>query len=294
MTSKNNPLWQIRFELPDEALALFSETLEEAFDTFSSRRDNANTPWIIECIMRHKPDMDALHTQIAILSETCGIAAPDLTLEQVPDIDWLEHVYQQFQPFTVERFFIHGSHYRKTPPADFVPLLIDAATAFGTGEHGSTKGCLLALDSLADDIKPTRCLDMGCGSGILSVAMARCFHVPVLAVDNDRECVRVTSGHSTANDVAEWITAVCGDGFNTPAVSENKPYDVITANILAEPLIAMAPALNDVLADGGRVILSGLMVEQADKVRKAYEDVGMKKIQVFAIAEWRTIIMQKG
>ncbi len=294
MTFSNTPIWQVRFELPDSALPLFSETLEEEFDSFSSRRNNTSCPWIIECITQQKPDRDSLKHRIAILCETCGIALPDIIIEQVPDIDWLEHVYQQFKPFEVGRFFIHGSHYRDAVPPSKIPLVIDAATAFGTGEHPTTKGCLMAIDSLVDTYRPSNCLDMGCGSGILSIAMAHCFQKPVLAVDNDPESVRVTKERIDMNHVITHVTAACGDGFNTPEVEHSKPFDLVAANILAEPLIEMAPALNDILSDGGLVILSGLLAEQEEKVCGAYTALGFKKIRDFPIDGWQAIIMKKG
>ncbi len=287
-------VWQVRFELPDDALPLFSESLEEDFDTFSTRRDDSDHPWIVECITQDKPDTDALAAKISILAETAGIPVPQFTLEEVPNIDWLEYVYQTFKPFTVGRFFIHGSHYKDDVPADKIPLIIDAATAFGTGEHGTTKGCVYAVDYLSDKLKPARCLDMGCGSGILAFAAAKAFNVPVLAVDNDPESTKVTTEKAELNGLTELVTADCGDGFNTPSVIAQTPFDLVTANILADPLIEMAPALVGVLSADGVVVLSGLLQEQEERVRFAYETLGMEKIADFPIDGWQAIIMKKG
>lgn len=215
------------------------------------------------------------------------------------DINWLEHSYQQFPPFEVGRFFIFGSHYDGEKPADKIPLQIDAATAFGSGEHGTTKGCLEALLYLHENkLSPQTILDMGAGSGILGIAAHKLWQKPVLAVDIDDEATRMALHHSTLNNVPtnnSGMVCVTGDGYKTPDVTACKNgFDLIIANILAGPLIAMAGDLYKTTAVNGTIILSGLLQEQEDDVLKAHEAEGFAILHKIPHGEWQTLVMRKG
>lgn len=217
------------------------------------------------------------------------------TLEEIPqDTDWLKETYKNFPPFTVGPFFIFGSHYTDQVPATQTGLQIDAATAFGSGEHGTTKGCLMAmLDLKSIGACPWNILDMGTGSGILGIAAWMLWKAPVLAVDNDEECVRVAKHHAALNNIPQQatdFTAIHGDGFLTPSVQDKKPFDLIIANILAGPLKEMADDLIRMSDSNGYVILSGILNEQADEVIHAYKAFALKK--KFEIGEWTTLVLQ--
>ena len=217
-------------------------------------------------------------------------------IEPLPEKDWLAESYKTFPPFEIGPFFIHGSHYDGDLPANKKPLQIDAATAFGSGEHGTTKGCLEAMIELKDQGHcPWNVLDMGTGSGILAIAAWKLWKTPILAVDNSEEAVRVAAHHQELNGVSNAssaMTCLLGDGFNTSEVENKKPFDLIIANILAGPLIDMAPALTKVADENAHIILSGMLVEQADEVWNAYKKQGLKKQNQINHGEWSTLVLQ--
>ena len=218
---------------------------------------------------------------------------PRFTLKAIPVKNWLAASYRAFPPRRIGRFWVHGGHVTKAPPKGVWPLEIDAATAFGSGEHPTTAGCLRAIGELAKTVSPAKVLDMGCGSGILGVAAVKAWGVPVLAVDNDPESVRVTKAHAKVNGVGRKLKAVVGDGYKTPEVKAGGPYPLVLANILAEPLIKMAPAAAKATAAGGYIVLAGLLTKQAAAVSKAYRAVGFKLVAKEVEGDWPTLVMQK-
>ncbi len=222
----------------------------------------------------------------------------DFVVEDIPDTNWLEQSYQQFPPFEIDDFFIFGSHYNGEKPENKIPLQIDAATAFGSGEHGTTRGCLEAILYLHKaGLNPNHVLDMGAGSGILGIAAYKLWERPVLAVDIDQEATRVACHHRKINHVpsgAHGMICATGDGYAARAVKSQKSgFDFIIANILAIPLIIMAPDLSQNLKNGGMVILSGLLVEQEPDVLAAHQAVGLKVEKRITHGEWRTLILRK-
>lgn len=280
-----------------------SESLSDIVLNYAIMREDGKpqAPWILSCMTEGIPDAAALTAQLLLTMKINGIedlsfSSHDWSAEEIPDKNWLEECYRQFPPFSVGDFFVYGSHYDGEKPDDKIHLQIDAATAFGSGEHGTTKGCLLALQDLRDDgVCPWNVLDMGCGSGILAIAAWKLWKTPVLAADNDAECIRVTLRHADFNGIktsAAALDTACGDGFATQAVQTRKPFDLIIANILAGPLIEMAPALKEVLDVNGYVVLSGMLREQADDVLKVYKNHGMNLKRRYDIDEWSTLVLQ--
>lgn len=222
----------------------------------------------------------------------------DFVIEDIPETNWLEASYLQFPPFEIKDFFIFGSHYDGKTPKGKIPLQIDAATAFGSGEHGTTRGCLEALLHLyAEGLKPKSILDMGAGSGILGIAAYKLWKKPVLAVDIDKEATRVACHHRKINDVPsgdKGMTCATGDGYAARRVKANaKGFDLIIANILAGPLVIMAEDLSKNLSKNGITILSGLLVEQEKEVLKAHQQFGLKIDRRITHGEWRTLILSK-
>ncbi len=216
----------------------------------------------------------------------------DIVASPVEQKDWLRHVHENFPPVTAGQFFIYGSHYTGAVPANLVPLQIDAATAFGSGEHETTKGCLLLLESLSKEHKFKSGLDMGCGSGILAIGMVRLWpDIKVAAIDIDPESVTVTNRHAELNGVGAHILAEAGDGYHAPSVAPG--YDIIAANILAGPLVQMAPDLARVLKPGGFCVLSGLLQRQMDEVTAAHEKQGLTFIRRERIGDWAALLLQK-
>lgn len=215
-----------------------------------------------------------------------------------PSINWLQKSYNELAAFAVGPFYIYGSHHDADPdfrvPAGQIGLLIDAATAFGSGQHGTTAGCMEALASLP--AAPHRVLDVGTGSGILAIAAQKLWPAAaVTATDNDPEAVRVAAVHARANKLPDGtMNFICAEGFDDDAIVRGGPYDLIIANILAPPLKDMAADLCGALAPGGTVILSGILAEQqADEVQAVYESCGVKAVNRLIRTEWATLILRK-
>lgn len=226
--------------------------------------------------------------------------APTAVIKSAPidlDTNWLLESYNQFPPLNIKEFFIYGSHYTGAFPKEKIPLVIDAATAFGSGEHGTTKGCVEALSLLkSNKFKPKTILDMGTGSGILALAAYSLWRVPTLAIDNDKESVRVACRHRKMNKIPSGdkaVTCAYGDGFAARRVKQQAPFDLIIANILAAPLIDMAEIAVSALAPKGRMILSGILKTQAAAVKKAYRAQGLKPLKIFTRGEWVTMILSR-
>lgn len=288
--------YAVHFTLPRADWLAAEAALGELFEALSvrpEREDDLGSPEIVSLFFPENPDRDAIMQQMEAVFETLDLAVPAITLEALPDIDWLQHVYDGLQPIEAGRFFVHGSHIKDAIPDGKVAILIEAASAFGTGEHPSTKGCLLAFDRLLEGRTPQRILDMGCGSGILAIAAARtCPETTViLGVDIDPGSVRVAENHARDNQTGERVALVAGNGFRTPLVHEHKPYDLVFANILAQPLIEMAWEMAQ--AASGDIILAGFTENQKSYVLKAYEAQGFSVVQTIALGEWITLWLTK-
>jgi ribosomal protein L11 methyltransferase len=287
----------IKAGLDDVQAGLFSEAYdEEDALSFSSKKDKDG--WRFLWTFDYKPDADnaaakfkSIVEELALPSESMGAMA----VEELEDRDWLAESYRALPPFAVGGFYIYGSHYTGPKPDDKIPLLIEAATAFGSGEHGTTSRCMLAIEHVKKSgFKPRNILDMGCGSGILAAAAAKLWpDLPVFAADNDPECVIVTNRHLAANDIKN-VHAFQSEGYDKASpVWKDAPYDFIIANILAGPLIEMAQEQCRALASGGYLVLSGTLKEQAADVLAAYTPHGLSPAGEFPGDEWMTLLLKK-
>lgn len=281
--------------LDDEQAGLFSVLFEDSALSFSSRRDKGT--WSFLWTFDARPDEENTAAMFGWASEALDIPETvfEHKIEELEDRDWLAESYRALPPFTVGSFFIYGSHYEGPKPADQIPLLIEAATAFGSGEHGTTSRCIMAIEHVKSlGFVPRTILDMGCGSGILAATAAKLWpQVPVDAADNDPECVRVTDRHLAVNNITT-VHAYQSEGYEAQSpVWKNAPYDFIIANILAGPLIDMAQEQSKALADGGYLVLSGTLQEQAERVLAAYTPYGLSLIAEFPGEEWMTLLLGK-
>jgi ribosomal protein L11 methyltransferase len=290
------PLWQSRFVVPAAAVELFMAELEDVGLSVAAFEEPAydggdGALWRIELMHRGEPDQEELAARLAPLAERAGIARIDLTLAPLATTNWLARVAASFTPQRIGRFWVHGSHVRAAPPVGAVPIRIDAGLAFGSGEHASTRGCLLALDELARRRRFGRVLDMGCGSGILAIAAAKCWPARVLAVDNDPQAVAVAEDNVRQNGVAGRVRVRRSEGYRSPAVGAAGPYDLVLANILADPLCDMARDLARHLAPGGSAILSGLFDRQAARVIEAHRAAGLRLRRCIQLEIWTTLVL---
>ncbi len=216
---------------------------------------------------------------------------PSGIISELPDKDWIRHSLEGLAPVVAGRFFLHGSHDRERRRHGGVPFEIDAGTAFGTGHHGTTAGCLLALDAILKRRRPERILDLGCGTGVLAIAAALAAKRKTLATDIDPEAVRVTELNAALNGVAPLIAAATAPGLKHRKIANTAPYDLIFANILARPLISLAQGLASILAPGGSLILSGLTLDQIRWVSAAYRNRGLVHAQTLRRDNWATLTL---
>ena len=222
-----------------------------------------------------------------------GYAPETLEISSVPDVDWVRNSLAGLPPVIAGRFFLHGSHHRERRRSGGLSFEIGAGTAFGTGHHGTTAGCLLALDSLLKRHRPAKILDVGCGTGILAIASARALRRHAVASDIDPEAIEVTKLNARINGAAPLVTAICAAGLKSPKIRQAAPYDLAFANILARPLLALAPGLSAILAKGGHLILSGITLDQIRIVRAAYRNRGLFPVRTLRIGNWATLVLQK-
>ena len=221
--------------------------------------------------------------------------APEFVVSEVPDQDWVDKVRRELTPVEAGRFFVYGSHDADKIPEGAEPLLIEAAMAFGTGHHGTTLGCLRALDRLATDgFVGRNVADIGCGTAVLAMGAARIWNDAIIASDIDEVAVEVAEANLRANDLTGKVTCVESAGFDNPEVSGRAPFDLVFANILKGPLVALAPEMAAKVAKDGHVILSGILNEQADAVEAAYVARGFERAARDSHGEWTTLVMRRG
>lgn len=284
-------------DLTFDQVGLFVSALDDIALSSSYRQDD--TTWYCLWTSDEEPDAGDIRARFLLANDLHDLPEIDLsnlTIEPLGDVNWLEVSYAGFQPFALGTFFIYGSHSRNdiTPPQESLTLEIDAATAFGSGEHGTTAGCLLAMEKLRTQaFDPETCLDMGTGSGILAIAAAKLWpELRVWAVDNDPECIVVTERHRDFNTITQaQLVSFVSEGFEDPRVQQHAPYNLVIANILASPLIAMAADLSAATAKDGHLILSGLLIEQQAEVMAAYTAQNMTLVDGTTRDEWAILTL---
>ena len=276
----------------DQAEAL-SETLEgidpAPYGVGVFEIEDGSDRWEVGSYFLQAPD----ETQLAILAMVYG--AQPFVVSELPDIDWVSHVRRELAPVVAGRFFVHGSHDAEKITEGSIPLLIDAAMAFGTGHHGTTLGCLKALDRMEKDgLHAKNVADIGCGTAVLAMAAAKIWPEEVIASDIDPIAVETARANVAGNDLAGRVICVEAAGFDAPELAARAPFDLIFANILKGPLLMLAPEMSQNTSTGGHVILSGILHEQADEVIAAYEAVGYCLASRDENGDWTTLVLQRG
>ena len=230
------------------------------------------------------------------LAQTCleGLNFPEKMesfITQLPDENWVSKSQAGLPPVGAGRFWLYGSHDKDAIPASIpYPIEINAGLAFGTGHHGTTKGCLLIFDDLLNaGFNPNKVLDLGCGAGVLAIAAAKALEHNILATDIDPDAVAVTSENAQLNNVHKYIDSYQADGFESPYIKGQK-FNLIFANILAKPLMGLAPDIAAALAPNGKVILSGILDEQADMVAQAFIEKGLEITPQPSISGWTSLL----
>jgi len=224
------------------------------------------------------------------------LLGPDLTeigSEKLPDIDWVTHTLQGLEPVRAGRFLVHGSHDRDRRRIGDIAIEIEAGLAFGTGHHGTTSGCLEMIGRVLKKEKPANALDLGTGSAVLAIALAKLAHIPVLATDIDPVAARVASENVRLNQAEAFVTTVTATGFHHPAFGVRRPFDLIVANILARPLMRLAPAMAAHLSPGGSLVLSGILDHQRNAVLAAYVGQDFRHVTTLHREGWVTIHLKR-
>lgn len=287
------PTFTAMTTLPTEAAAYaLSEAMEnmdpEPTGVGVFELEDGSNLWEVGGYFLEEPDV----IELMVLAEAFG--AKPFVVSEVPETDWVAKVQRDLSPVEAGRFFVYGSHDADKLPEGRVGLLIEASMAFGTGHHGTTLGCLRALDRLDNEgFRGKNVVDIGCGTAVLAMGAASIWPDPVLASDIDAVAVEVAQANVEANDLSGRVNCLEATGFDHPTLQAAAPFDLVFANILMGPLIDLAPDMAKVTEAGGHAILSGLLVEQAEKVFAAYDAAGFDLKHREDIGEWSTLTLTR-
>jgi ribosomal protein L11 methyltransferase len=291
---------KVVFDEPDRQIAhAIAAALENLFDPGPSAltlfeydaAGDGPRPWRIEAYFDTPQDTEVL---TSALRSAVGAHIGAGQSDTVPDLNWVALSQAALPPVRAGRFTIHGSHDRNRVARGPNAILIDAGEAFGTAHHATTYGCLLALDHLLTVRPARRVLDLGCGSGVLAIAVSRiCPKARILASDLDAQSVVVAKANMTANGAAQRIATLCSKGFDHPRLRGTHRFDLVIANILAGPLLMLAGSMRRALEPGGFCVLSGLLTHQAPSIIATYRAHNFKLVSHRRIAGWSTLVLQK-
>ena len=277
--------WKARAVLPKLDAQRLSEALEQIEPTpvISAFELGERGLWEVEAFFAHEPDEAALQRDYGV----------PMRVIPIQDENWVARALDGLPPVETGRFFIYGSHDASTVPQNRIGLHIEASYAFGTGHHGTTRGCLLALEYLVKRRSFNNALDLGCGTGVLGLAFARLLHKPVVATDIDPLATSKSVENARLNQAMPWMRVETANGFRSQLISDNAPFDLIFANILAGPLMKLMPGLRKNLARGGNIILSGILDEQANGICTMARSQGLLVRRRTALEGWVTLILAR-
>ncbi len=296
MTSSSpSPATQATFAIGDEHTASrIVDTITEIYpdhDLAIAAFEAAGGRWDITMHFAEAPDEEMIR---ALVTQTAGeAAAQTIVFGTVEAKDWVKASLADLVPVNAGRYVVHGSHDRERVPTNKIGIEIEAALAFGTGHHGTTRGCLILLNQVLNQRVPKRVLDLGSGTGVLAIAAARTLRRHVLASDIDPRSVLVARDNAKLNGVGNLVEMIEATGFHSPRFAANGPFGLVLANILANPLRKLAPTLVKHLAPNAFVILSGLLPHQANSVVATYRGNGMKLVRRLQIDGWSSLLMQR-
>ncbi len=286
------PLETVSVTVPENALEAYEAALNSACDTVGFFRDDVTGDWRVEGVKPVNTNDSELAAALLVAGLVSGVSVP-LERASTEAEGWLALTYTSFpeQPIG-KRFAIRGTHLTDRPTTGRVTLTLDAGLAFGSGEHGSTRGCIVALETVARR-HPRRILDLGTGSGILAIAAAKLLRRKVLGSDIEPWSVKVARRNAVQNGVGAFVRVKLADGWHSPAISGGGPYDLVFGNILARPLCSMAKHLSVHLAPGGTAILAGLLGTQARMVLAAHRRRGLVLERMLPQGPWTTLVVRK-
>lgn len=281
----------------DKAKAL-TELIGEVFDptetavsAFEVEDLGLNSPWAVEIYFAYPPDEAAV---LDLLTQIVGDHAQTAVFDSINQKDWVKASLDGLKPVRAGRFLVHGSHDRPAVRANDIALEIDAALAFGTGHHGTTAGCLLAIDALLKRGRPLSAIDVGAGTGILALGLAKAIKLKVVAGDIDPEAVRVARDNARLNGAPNLLDLYVAPGARHAKANRTRGFEVVIANILQRPLMKLAPSLSRIMTLRGTLILSGLLIRDVPGVLAAYRMQGLSLVSQSHREGWATLVMKRG
>jgi ribosomal protein L11 methyltransferase len=291
----HRPTHVMRLATNPEAARRITDLLGELFDpaesAVASFEDQDGVSWLIEAYFSFTPDEESIKDMVRPL---VGYAADRAVFSTLTAKDWVKSSLDGLKPVRAWRFLVHGAHDRGFARINDYALEIDAALAFGTGHHGTTKGCLLALSRELKRRRPRHVLDVGTGTGILAFAAAKALKSTVIAGDIDGEAVEVAKGNARFNGLHPFMKLYTGPGIRHQWAAHPRHFDLIFANILARPLMRLAPTLKGVLAHEGRLILSGLLERDVPGIVSTYAMQGLRLEHKSLLEGWATLVLKRG
>jgi ribosomal protein L11 methyltransferase len=237
-------------------------------------------------------EVDGIERRLRAVMAGVGIDAA-IDREVLPDIDWVSKSLEGLQPVRAGRFLVHGSHDRHRRRPGDLAIEIEAGLAFGTGHHGTTAGCLEMIETVVRRDHPKNALDLGTGSAVLAIALAKLAHIPVLATDIDPVATRVAAQNVKLNQVSAYVETRTAAGFGDTIFRARAPFDLIVANILARPLMRLAPDMARSVRPGGSLILSGILERQRNAVIAAYAGQSFRHVRTLWRGEWVTLHLKR-
>ena len=284
---------QLSVSLTKEQAYALVDAVSERDDlalTASAHENEETGEWVFEATCDSPPDLEAY---AALARDVLG-GDVSFSVEPIdPEVNWVAKSLEGLAPVIAGGFYVYGSHETGIIPEGLTPMKIDAAQAFGTGHHETTTGCLEAIETLLAERTPARMIDIGTGTGVLAIALAKRLEAVILATDIDPIAVTTTIDNAVENAVGDQIDAIEATGLDHPEIAARAPYDLVVANILAGPLVELAPGVGAITQPGGTVILSGILNTQADGVIAAYEAAGFALKDHLKRKDWTTLVLEK-
>lgn len=291
-----SPTHLMRLETSELAARRVADIVSESFDPAETAVAAFEAPdgriWLVEVFFREAPDEAAVRELVRVAAGDAVAAC--ISFQALEAKDWVRSSLEGLKPVRAGRFCIHGSHDRERVPANAIGIEIEAALAFGTGHHGTTLGCLRAIDRLGAQRRPRRVLDVGTGTGVLAIAAALRHRLPVLASDIDAVSVEAARGNAALNRARAFVRVIHAAGLKDGRFRRAAPFDLVLANILPRPLVGLSTDLCALVAHGGTVVLSGIIPPHANLVLSAYRARGLRLVRREIIEGWVTLTMVRG